>query len=338
MQSMNRPTDVVIYWVDGSDPAWLAEYSKFKNSAPKRFRDLGILKYVFRSIEINMPWIRYVHFITNGQLPDWLDVSCPKLKFHTHCDIFAFKDALPVFNSSAIEANFSQIPDLADKFVLFNDDMLVMGQVAEERFFRQNLPVDYIKLSFPRRGRIYEKLKPQNVLASKFINNAYKYLNDLDIKNIAKNKLYSPRYTIKTKLNNLIWSLFGKVQWFDIYHHPQPHLKKTWCDFFDKHKDDVIKDTSYAKFRSEKDINQYVYRFINLINGDFYPAEFKDHRSIYVGDVKEFIEQYSRLADGLNFLCICEDENITDEDFAVLKNFLVDKMEIQFANKSIFEK
>ncbi|VTP79954.1 Capsular polysaccharide phosphotransferase SacB [Proteus vulgaris] len=94
---MENNIDVVIYWVDGADPEWRQSYKKYHGTNPGRFRDLGTLKYVLRGIQYNLPWVRYIHFVTNGQLPSWLNINHPKIKFHTHEDIFLFKDSLPVF-------------------------------------------------------------------------------------------------------------------------------------------------------------------------------------------------------------------------------------------------
>lgn len=330
--------DVILYWVDSTDPSWFNEYAKYKNVPPNRFRDLGILKYVFRSIEYNMPWVRTIHFITNGQIPKWLNVECDKLRFHKHEEIFLFKDALPVFNSSAIEANFSNIPDLAEKFILFNDDMLVINQVDENRFFVNNKPVDYIKLSYPRKGKIYEKIKPQNAMACKFINNAYNFLDSLKISDLKFNNLFNKEYSIRTNVSNLIWSCMGKIKWFDIYHHPQPHTKSTWDKFRDNNLNGIIKSTVYAKFRRGEDINQYLYRFINLCNGEFYPKEYKDHISLYVKSAHDFEKASLKFSDKTNFLCICEDENMSTEQFESLKKCLISYLDKIFTKKSAYEK
>ncbi|END9857412.1 capsular biosynthesis protein, partial [Escherichia coli] len=313
MNNKKEDCDVILYWVDSSDPSWFNEYIKYKKTPPNRFRDLGILKYVFRCIEYNMPWIRTVHFITNGQIPDWLNLECKRLSFHKHEDIFFFKEALPVFNSSAIEANFSNIPGLAERFILFNDDMLVINKVDESRFFVNDKPVDYIRLSYPRKGILYEKLKPQNAVACKFINNAYRFLDSIKIKDLNNEYLFNKNYTLRTNISNLIWSLAGKVKWFDIYHHPQPHTKSTWVQFRNKNLNGIIKDTSFAKFRRGEDINQYLYRFLNLCRGDFYPKEYNDHVSLYVRNVHDFEKSILKLSNKINFLCICEDENMSDE-------------------------
>ncbi|HEC8328317.1 TPA: capsular biosynthesis protein [Providencia rettgeri] len=333
----NSDIDVVLYWVDGEDSDWKEKYKFHKGKSAGRFRDLGTLKYVFRSIEYNMPWIRYIHFITNGQRPAWLKDN-HKLKFHTHDDIFYYPDALPIFNSSAIEANFSNIPDLSEKFILFNDDMLVLKKVDAERFFKNNLPVDFIKLSFPRKGILYNKLKPHNVDAVKFINNSYNFLEKKNVLSIGLNKIINSNYTLSLNLNNILFSFLYKVHWFDVYHHPQAHLKSTWSSFYqqDEKNNFILKNTIYSKFRSGNDVNQYLYRFMNLSNGLFYPQYFDDHISVYVNSVDTFklnIKKYIEKT----FFCICEDENLSDYEFNKIKLLLENNLEKKLPNKSTYE-
>ncbi|SIQ50891.1 Stealth protein CR1, conserved region 1 [Shewanella morhuae] len=333
----NDNVDIIIYWVDGSDPEWLNQYSKYKAMPPKRFRDLSTLKYVFRGFDKFFPWVRHIHFITSGHLPSWLNLSNPRLKFHTHENIFIYPDALPVFNSSAIEINFANIDGLAEKFILFNDDMLVLNPVDIERFFINNLPVDYLKLSYPRQGFIYSKLKPQNYLAAQFIMNAYKYIGPLRVLELDIKNIFSKNYSMITNVNNLLYFLLLKVMWLDIYHQPQPHLKSTWLKFIGDNKDGVIKNTVYSKFRSPNDINQYLFRFINLLSGRFYPKQFRDHLSIYVKNELD-IDKVFQLRKLPTFLCICEEESIDDHKFEKLKIALSNNLLRIFPEKSSFEK
>ena len=84
--------DVVVLWVDGSDPDWLAEKRKYdaKESADSnglfRFRDYGLMKYWFRAIEKYMPWVRKIHFVTWGHLPPFLNTANPRLNIVRHQD------------------------------------------------------------------------------------------------------------------------------------------------------------------------------------------------------------------------------------------------------------
>jgi len=96
--------------------------------AMRRFRDYGLLRFAVRSVELYAPWLRRIIFVTNGQVPTWLNTSRTlRAVVVTHSQIFsqaAQNDgALPTFNSNAIEANLWRVPGLAECFVYLNDDM-----------------------------------------------------------------------------------------------------------------------------------------------------------------------------------------------------------------------
>ena len=90
-----EPIDLVITWVNGSDPAFKEEVSKWTGSKvgteTNRFYDMDQLKYLLRSVEKYTPWIRYIFLLTNGQIPIWMDTSYEKLKLVTHDQIFIEK-------------------------------------------------------------------------------------------------------------------------------------------------------------------------------------------------------------------------------------------------------
>ncbi len=61
--------DIVIPWVDSNDEEWQKEKAKYSetgnvDSRIIRYREWDNLQYVFRGIELNLPWIRKIHFIT----------------------------------------------------------------------------------------------------------------------------------------------------------------------------------------------------------------------------------------------------------------------------------
>lgn len=136
------PIDVVMLWVDGSDPAQQASLARFRPRLPwlrpsrSRFRDNGELRYALRSIHRNMPWVRTVHIVTNGQVPDWLDVGHPGINLITHDQFYADPSVLPTFSSSAIEANLHRLGrcGVAERFLLFNDDFFIGQPVAREEY------------------------------------------------------------------------------------------------------------------------------------------------------------------------------------------------------------
>ena len=96
--------DIVITYVNGLDPEWQKEYEKHTNVPilEKRFRDWGTLRYLFRGIEKNMPFIRKVHLVVarESQVPEWINRDEVNVVFHR--DIIP-AEYLPGFNSNLIE-------------------------------------------------------------------------------------------------------------------------------------------------------------------------------------------------------------------------------------------
>jgi hypothetical protein len=129
--------DVVYTWVDAaiSGPDWRAalalERAPVLQSAAthNRYRSNDELRYSLRSLHAYAPWIGRVFVVTNGDVPSWLNLDCPKLRVVTHREIFENACALPTFNSQAIELNLHRIPGLGPAFLYFNDDFF-LGQRA----------------------------------------------------------------------------------------------------------------------------------------------------------------------------------------------------------------
>lgn len=117
----------------------------------QRFYDNNELKYSLRSLEMYMPWARQIFLVTNGQIPNWLDINSPKLKIVTHEEIFPKKvqnSHLPTFSSPAIETHLHRIHGLSENFIYFNDDVFLQRETYLEDFwsFRTGYKV---RLSWP---------------------------------------------------------------------------------------------------------------------------------------------------------------------------------------------
>ncbi len=138
-----RPIDVVYMWVDGDDPAWQArkeqrheQVSQGLPASPDagvldeqatsqaRFRQHDELRYSMRSLELFAPWVRHVYLVTDRQVPDWLDLSNPRLTVVDHTEIFE-PEWLPTFNSHAISSRLHLIDGLSDEFLVLNDDVFL---------------------------------------------------------------------------------------------------------------------------------------------------------------------------------------------------------------------
>ena len=128
--------DIVITFVDGNDPLWQQDYAQTvgPSALAKRYRDWGLLKYLFRGIEKHLPFIRQVHLVVSreSQVPAWIDPQNVHIVLHR--DIIP-QQFLPVFNSNAREMFLHRIPGLDEEFLYFNDDMFPVADSKKEDFF-----------------------------------------------------------------------------------------------------------------------------------------------------------------------------------------------------------
>ena len=86
MEVMDNSIDIVIPYVDSTDPEWQTRYCQAagNNNAQDncRFRNWKNLQYLFRGIEKNMPWIHRVFLVvqSESQVPGWLNRQDDKLQ------------------------------------------------------------------------------------------------------------------------------------------------------------------------------------------------------------------------------------------------------------------
>jgi hypothetical protein len=143
--------DAVIAWVDGSDPTHRAKRKQYRadpggNAKPeraatdeRRFSDNDEIRFCLRSIRNYAPWVRTIWLVTDDQVPAAIDREKAELynvRIVDHREIFrGYEQLLPTFNSRAIETMLWRIEGLADRFVYFNDDMMLVGPVEPTDFF-----------------------------------------------------------------------------------------------------------------------------------------------------------------------------------------------------------
>jgi Stealth protein CR2, conserved region 2/Stealth protein CR3, conserved region 3/Stealth protein CR1, conserved region 1/Stealth protein CR4, conserved region 4 len=143
----DEPIDVVYTWVDSTDPDWRASMREWANreevclgssNNEERYLDREELRYSLRSLWLFAPYVRNIYLITAGHSPRWLDRSYGNIHVIPHEAIFPEADSLPTFNSHAIEACLHRIPDLAEHFIYFNDDVLLGQETTIETFFTKS--------------------------------------------------------------------------------------------------------------------------------------------------------------------------------------------------------
>ncbi|MGP3928096.1 stealth family protein [Streptomyces sp. 8N616] len=139
------PIDAVYTWVDGSDPAWLSRRARFAGRAyhdeaanAARYANRDELRYSLRSLETYAPWVRGIYIVTDDQIPGWLDTSNPRIRIVGHREIFRDQQALPTFNSHAIESQLHHIEGLSEHFLYFNDDVFLGHEAVPQDFFLAN--------------------------------------------------------------------------------------------------------------------------------------------------------------------------------------------------------
>ena len=105
-------------------------------ASESRYRDTGELRYSLRSLEKYAPWVRHVYLVTDDQIPYWLNMDSDRLTVVSHREIFGrrFRQYLPVFSSPAIETMLHKIRGLSDRFIYFNDDVLLGAETWPDDF------------------------------------------------------------------------------------------------------------------------------------------------------------------------------------------------------------
>jgi hypothetical protein len=243
MQASHGDIDAVITWVDGADPAhrqrlaeFLAEQGGARPSTanPTRFNDAGEIEYCVASIFRFAPWFRRIHIVTDGQKPALLrelegTPYAGRVSIVDHRDIFAgFEQHLPTFNSRSIISVLWRIPGLAENFVYFNDDMLLLTSVRAEDFFRD--------------GRIVLRGKWMPQSAFRLSRRIATWLKRvLGRKQDKVSNLDSQEYSAR---------LAGfEKRFYRLYHNPYPMRVSVLRDFFAAHPDLLASNVSH-KLRS----------------------------------------------------------------------------------------
>ena len=304
-----HPIDLIVPWVDGTDPVWQAEKAKYA-PAPRgddrviRYRSWDHFRYFFRGVEQNLPWVRTVHFVTWGHLPAWLNAAHPKLHIVRHTDYIP-PAYLPTFSANPIELNLHRIEGLAEHFIFANDDTFFLRPLEPDFFFKNGLPADSAiqnVLQFKARDGI------DHIVA-----------NDLTLLNshfskkecIQKNrgKWFSPRYK-RGALQNLYLQRFTNFTGFLDPHMPNAFLKRTFEAVWAA-EPDYLDNVCRSRVRSYGDVNQWLMRYWQLAAGDFIPTAPNRGRLFAIGRDDAAIETAVKTA-AFPMLCLSDHDETVD--------------------------
>lgn len=337
--SMKSGIDIVIPWVDSNDPLWLKEKEQYSpdnngimaavDDTEARYRDWDTVKYLFRSIEMYMPWVNHVFFITYGHIPAWMNTHCDKLRVINHKDYIP-KEYLPTFSSHTIELNIHRIKELSEKFIYFNDDILALRAMKKEDFFIKGLPRDYAILN------------PINCTTRFSVQDIA--LTDMEI----INDNFSKRKQVRENLSKWISPCYGKnlyrslclMSWphfvgFLSKHQGNAYLKSTFFEVWER-EFQILDNTCKHKFRTRRDVNQWIMRYWQLASGKFVPiTPYGEMYTIGNDNTKLF----TVIMDSKEKTICVNDNNIEPiRDYNRIKQNLIQLLESRYPKKSKFEK
>ena len=332
---MSEKIDFVVLWVDGSDPQWLRERQRYDTSAPdngntiNRYRDWDLMRYWFRAVEQNAPWVNRVWFVPNGQVPAWLNREHPKLKLISHRDYIP-EEFLPTFNSNVIELWLHKIPGLAEQFVLFNDDMFLTAPVTPEDFFRDGLPRDSALLD------MVTAPNPEDCLPHMLINNfsvINKHFSKKDVLKRNFRKFYTLQYG-KDLLRNVLLVPFQNFSAFRDLHLPSSHLKSTFREVWAA-EPELLSQCSANRFRSKTDLTHWLMKCWRICQGRFAvrSTAWGRHFELWKDDIDAICADLTRQ----KYRAVCINDSRTDIDFDTLKAKLTAAFDTLFPEPSAFE-
>lgn len=329
---MSLTVDIVMPWVDGADPVWLEEKRKYnpnegEDANINRYRDWGLLKFWFRSVEKYAPWVNKIHFITYGHLPVWLNTENPKLHIVRHEDYIP-REFLPVFSSHPIELNMHRIQGLSDCFIYFNDDFFFSDYASIDDFFVDGKPVDLAAeapFCFFEGG--IDHIIGNNIAVLN------KHFNKREV--INKNrKLWFSMSAPRSALKNLYMMPIKAFSAFANPHIPQSFLKSTLEDVWENEKELLLKTSSH-KFRSNDDVSQWLFRYWQFAKGTFKQSGKVRGKFFSIGrDDKEISEAI--LCHKYKTICLSDDK--VDIDFEKEQEFLIGLFQKILPDKCSFEK
>ncbi len=154
----NQPIDVVIAWVDGSDPKLTEKRNQFISKSTKstphgakatRFASNNEIRYCVLSIMKFAPFVRNIYIVTDNQDPNlytevekYFPHRLSSLKIVDHKEIFeGYEQYLPTFNSISIGNMVWRIKGLSPNFVYFNDDVILIREITPSDWVKNNRPV-----------------------------------------------------------------------------------------------------------------------------------------------------------------------------------------------------
>ena len=332
---MTAPIDFVVLWVDSTDPEWQKQRAAYdprtkdNGSDENRFRDWGLMPYWFRCVEQFAPWVNRVFFVTNGQVPVWLNRTHPKLQLVSHSEYIP-SEYLPTFNSNVIELFLHRIPDLSEHFVLFNDVMFLIAPVTPADFFKNGLPCESALLDTPASP------SPEDCLPHMLLNNSAvlnRHFCKQDVLKQNRRKFFTLKYK-KDLIRNFLLAPFRYFSTFRDPHLPSSYLKSTFLQVWDA-EPALLEACGQNRFRSKTDLTHWLMKCWQICTGNFEPrrTDWGCHYELW----EDGIDSICRELTSRKYRAVCLNDSTTDIDFDILKAKLTASFETLVPMPSSFE-
>ncbi|MGN0249990.1 MAG: stealth family protein [Oliverpabstia sp.] len=335
-KTSNDKIDFVVLWVDGTDPEWQKERSRYcpqdenNGNSDNRYRDWELMRFWFRGVEKFAPWVNRVFFITNGQVPSWLNVKHPKLRLVKHQDYIP-KQYLPTFNSNVIELWLHKIPDLSEHFVLFNDDMFLTAPVKPSDFFVEGIPRESALMD------IATAPGPEDCLPHMQINN-FSLLNRHFKKKEVLRKNFYKFFTLQYRGDLLRNFLLAPFQYFSCFrdtHLPSSYLKSTFIKVWEK-EGKLLENCGINRFRSKQDYTHWLMKCWQICEGNFAVRNtgWGHHYELWEDDINKIC----RTIEKQTYPVVCLNDSKTDIAFDNMKKMLRESFDCILPAVSEFER
>lgn len=330
---MNDAIDLVLPWVDSSDPLWRAQknnYDTKQEVSDVRYESWDNLQYIFRGIEKYMPWVHKVFFITWGHIPEWLNTAYDRLVVVRHEDYIP-KDFLPTFNSNVIEMNYFRISELSENFILFNDDLFITQPIPESYYFQDNLPCEEaVETHFILKADRGMDLQMNYAC----VNNMVLLNRNFDKRSVIgknRDKWFAPVYGERLQQNyNLeFWNHFESF----VYPHEAMPMKKSILQEIWEKEPEALTAASRNRFRAYSDVTQRLITMWQICSGNFVPHKYRG--KLFLIDGSNYQEAATAIRNR-EYPIVSLNET-GEGDFALIKAEINRALGQLFPQKSAFE-
>ena len=286
--------DIVYTYVDCNDKKWLKQKKKdCNNNSICRFNsDLNEIKYSVYSVEKYFKnQFRNIYFVTNnGKLP-----KCIKPKDNyipiLYSDLLGYR----TYNSTVIESCLHKIEGLAEHYLYFNDDFILMRKLKISDFIEKNTGK---LIWYKESNRLFNIALKYPSIVSKFIKI---FFYDIDNGCIESRDRIYEILNIKDKIDG------------QIGHNPHIYKKSMVEKICKKYKDEIIKNKNRI-IRSGDDfpINDIFCFYYLKKNKIIFSNKYKTKILIQLDN--NFTSKILNRLDNSHFLCIEDTRQINKID------------------------